>query len=353
MPATFFAQVRRTAHDQHEHRSQQVGNRTEPADYQVIAKAQVLDDRWQPEVDRVDAALDAEVDQAEGPDRRVLEHRQQRISGGFRFAGQVFSMVGFQHRTLERSQPFRIGVTVTEQEISQRTEDHRRNALQQEHPLPAGETALARGEVVENPAGEGAAEQAGYRDRRHEQRHDAATAEGREPLREIQHHARKEPGFGGTGKQAQGIELGRRGDEQQAGRQGAPGNHHQRNPAPRAEFGQGQVAWHAAQHVTDKEDAGAEAVHGFAELQRVEHLQFGKSNVYPVEVVEQVADENEGDQTQGDALVDGVFVVSDGVGRYGALCHGGSLFIMIFCDAKGNVDRPESLDHPQGGCLCA
>ncbi|MCY1358335.1 hypothetical protein D9M69_448660 [compost metagenome] len=225
--------------------------------------------------------------------------------------------------------------------------------MQQEHPLPAGETALAGGEVVENPPGERAAEQARHRDRRHEQGHDAATAEGREPLREVQHHAREEPGFGRAGEQAQGIELGRRGDEQQAGRERAPGNHHQRNPAPRAEFGQGQVAWHAAQHVTDKEDAGAEAVHGFAELQRVEHLQFGKSNVYPVEVVEQVADENEGDQTQGDALVDGVFIVSDGLGRYGALCHGGSLFIMIFCDAKGNVDRPESLDHPQGGCLCA
>jgi hypothetical protein len=73
--------------------------------------------------------------------------------------------------------------------------------------------------------------------------------------------------------------------------------------------GQRQVARHAAQHVADEEDPGAQAVHGFAEFQRVEHLQLGKADVDPVEVVEQVADENEGNQAQGDALVDGVFTV--------------------------------------------
>ncbi len=49
--------------------------------------------------------------------------------------------------------------------------------------------------------------------------------------------------------------------------------------------------------------AGAEAVHGFAEFQGIKHLQFGKANVYPVEVIEQVADENEGDQAQAAVFV--------------------------------------------------
>ncbi|GID02800.1 hypothetical protein TMM008_00020 [Pseudomonas sp. 008] len=84
-------------------------------------------------------------------------------------------------------------------------------------------------------------------------------------------------------------------------------------------FAQRQVARYAAQHVADKEDSGTEAVHGFAEFQRVEHLQFGKPDVHPVEVVEQVADEDEGDQTQGNAFVDGVLVVSVGQGSGGAL----------------------------------
>lgn len=105
----------------------------------------------------------------------------------------------------------------------------------------------------------------------------------------------------------------------QAGGQGAPGDHHQRNPAPWPELGQRQVAGYAAQHVADKENPGTEAVHGLAELQGVEHLQLGKADVDAVKVVEQIADENEGDQAQGDALVDGVFVVIVGLGSGGAL----------------------------------
>ena len=140
---------------------------------------------------------------------------------------------------------------------------------------------------------------------------------------------------------------------EQAGGQAAPGDHHQRDPAPWAEPVQRQVARYAAQHVTDKEDPGAQAVDRFTEFQGIEHLQLGEANVDPVEVVEQVADEDEGDQTQGDAFVDGVFTVVDGLGSCGALRHSGSLFIMIFCDAKGNVDRPESLGHLWPDCLCA
>ena len=228
-------------------------------------------------------------------------------------------MVGFQYCALVGAQPFGIGEAVAQQENRQATEQHGRNPLQQEHPLPACQAALACREMAENPSGKRPAEQAGHRNGRHEQRHDATTAEGREPLREVQHHAGEEARFGGAGEQAQAVELGRRGDEHQAGREQAPGDHHHRNPAPWTEAGQGQVARHAAQHIAYKENTGAQAVYGFAELECVEHLQLGKSNVNPVEVVEQVADEDKGDQTQGDALVDGVFVVIADQRRVGAL----------------------------------
>jgi hypothetical protein len=144
--------------------------------------------------------------------------------------------------------------------------------LQQEHPLPTGQPALTRSKVAEDPAREWPADQAGNRNGRHEQRHDPATTERREPLREVQHNAGEEPGFGGTGEQAQGIELGRCGDKHQAGRQDAPSHHHHRDPAPRAEPGQCQIAGYATQHVTNEENPGTQAVHSFAELQRVEHL---------------------------------------------------------------------------------
>lgn len=113
--------------------------------------------------------------------------------------------------------------------------------------------------------------------------------------------------------------MGRCGDEQQAGRQRSPHDHHQRDPAPWTEFVQGQVARHAAQHIADEEDPGPEAVHGFAEFEGIEHLQLGEADVDAVEVVEQVADKNEGDQAQGHALVDSVFIVIVGLGDSGAL----------------------------------
>ncbi|MNZ51775.1 hypothetical protein D3C78_696020 [compost metagenome] len=202
-----------------------------------------------------------------------------------------------------RAQPFGCGVAVTEQEHRHEAEQYGWQPLDQEHPLPAGQAMLTGGEVVEDPAGEWPAEQPGDRDRRHEQGHDPAAARGREPAREVQHDAGEEARFSRAGEQAQHVELHRRGDEQQARRQGAPDDHHQRDPASRTEAIERQVAGQAAQHIANEEDTGTEAVDGFAELQCIEHLQLGEANVDPVQVVEQVADKDEGDQPQGDAPI--------------------------------------------------
>ena len=218
MPAALLAQVGGAAHQQHEHRRQQIRDRAEPANHQVVAEAHVLDDRRQPEVDRIHATLDAEVDQTECPDRRVLEHFGQGVAGGFRLVCQVCGLVRFQYRTLVGFEPLGVGEAVTEQEVGEGAEDHGRDALQQEHPLPARQATLACGKVIENPAGKRAAEQTGHRYRRHEQCHDSPTAEGREPLRKVQHHAGEEARFSGTGEQAQGVEMRGRGHKQQPGR---------------------------------------------------------------------------------------------------------------------------------------
>ncbi|MNN16282.1 hypothetical protein D3C81_1294160 [compost metagenome] len=303
MPAALVAQVRRAPDQQHEHPGQQVGDRAQPADQQGIVEAQVLDDRRQPEVDRVNPALDTEVDETEGPDQRVGEHRQYAVAGGRRFAGGIGLEVGLDHLPFSRAQPLGFGVAVTEQENCQKAEQYGGQALDQEHPLPAGQAMLAGGEVIENPARERPAEQAGHRDRRHEQGHDPPAPGRREPARKVQHDAGEEARFGGAGEQAQHVELHGRGDEQQAGRQRAPGDHHQRDPAPRAEAVERQVAGQPAEHIADEENPGTQAVDGFAELERIEHLQLGEADVDPVQVVEQVADEDEWNQPQGNAPI--------------------------------------------------
>jgi hypothetical protein len=99
----------------------------------------------------------------------------------------------------------------------------------------------------------------------------------------------------------------------------APGDHHQSNPAPWAKPDQGQVARYAAQHVTDEENPGAQAIHRLAELQCIKHFQFGEADIDAVQVVEQVANEDKRDQTQGNALVHGVFVVIGSLNGSGAL----------------------------------
>ena len=114
VPAALVAQVCRAAAEDHEHTRQQIRNGAEPADQQRVVEAHALDDRRQPEVDRVHAALDAEVDEAEGPDQRVGQHGQHAITTGGGFAGGVGLEVGLDQLAFGWAQPRGFLVTITE-----------------------------------------------------------------------------------------------------------------------------------------------------------------------------------------------------------------------------------------------
>ena len=143
------------------------------------------------------------------------------------------------------------------------------------------------------------------------------------------------------------------GNEQQAGRKAAPGDHHCRNPAPRAEAVERQVARQAAEHVADEENPGAEAVDGFAELERVEHLQLGEADVDAVQVVEEIADENERDQPQGDAPVERVAGDVRALVRGGAVCHDRVLCCYGCRRVACAGARPDESRGVRRACLCA
>ncbi len=57
------------------------------------------------------------------------------------------------------------------------------------------------------------------------------------------------------------------------------------------------IARHLEQKVADEENARAQAVHRFAELQIVQHLQFGKTDVHAVQEGRDVAHHQEWQQT--------------------------------------------------------
>jgi hypothetical protein len=70
---------------------------------------------------------------------------------------------------------------------------------------------------------------------------------------------------------------------------------------------QDDVARHLKQNVSEKKDAGAEAVNGFAEPKLLLHRELRKADIDPVEIRGEVAEEKKGRQAQRDLAKDGVF----------------------------------------------
>ncbi|MNF13461.1 hypothetical protein D3C80_2153190 [compost metagenome] len=57
---------------------------------------------------------------------------------------------------------------------------------------------------------------------------------------------------------------------------------------------QGHVAGYFKQEVTNEENPCTQAVHCFAEVKVIEHLQFGKRDVHPIQVRDQIAKKQQG-----------------------------------------------------------
>ena len=106
-----------------------------------------------------------------------------------------------------------------------------------------------------------------------------------------------------------------------------PHHHQAGDPAPWPDAVQGDVAGHAEQRVGDEEQAGAEAVHGVAEVQVAAHLHLGKADVDAVQMGKQVTHQQQGHQapshqTMG-AVVLGKLQACSGMG----CAHGGVLLL--------------------------
>jgi hypothetical protein len=69
---------------------------------------------------------------------------------------------------------------------------------------------------------------------------------------------------------------------------------------------QDDVARHLKQNVSEKKDAGAEAVNRFAKPKLLLHLKLGKPDIDAVEIGGEVAKEKKRDQAQGNLAKDGV-----------------------------------------------
>ncbi|MNS66568.1 hypothetical protein D3C72_997870 [compost metagenome] len=199
-------------------------------------------------------------------------------------------------------QPGRIRRTVRHEPQRQDAEQHAGQALDQEHPLPAGKAggAYQRGHQPRRyRAPDNAAEGTCDKD----DRNGAGHALRPVPARQVVDHARREARFEDAEQEAHGVERRHIAHEQHAGRGNAPQHQDAAEGLARANARQHQVARDLEQHVADEEDAGAHAVGRVREPQVALHLELGEADVHAVQVGEQVADQQKGQQSPVDLVV--------------------------------------------------
>ncbi|MCY1429775.1 hypothetical protein D9M71_457050 [compost metagenome] len=152
------------------------------------------------------------------------------------------------------------------------------------------------GEVIHDPAGDWATDHARQRNGDEPQHGHARTPIGRKPVGQVQQQTRRKTRFGNAKQKAQGIELPRGFDEGEQGGDDAPGDHDASDPDPRTDLVQDDVAGNFAEEIADEKHARAQSVNRFAERQIVHHLQFGKTDVDPIQIGAQVAQHQKGHQ---------------------------------------------------------
>ena len=186
-------------------------------------------------------------------------------------------------------------------------EQHRRNAFDEDQPLPAAHAAEARHEAQDRP-GDEPTDHARRRQRDIEHAPRAAAPRGGIPLAHVVDRARDEARFGQPEQKAHHVELRGRADEDRRAGEQAPRHHDARDPAARAHLVQDHVARHFEQEIAEKEDARAEAVDGIAELQVARHLQLGEADVDAIEVGKEKAEHQDRQDAHGYFPEEGVFV---------------------------------------------
>ena len=174
---------------------------------------------------------------------------------------------------------------------------NRRHAFDQQHPAPA--RPAHRVVDAHQPAGERASADGGNGNREHERRDGAGAISRRNPLRQVEHHARREAAFGDTEQQAQRVESSRAEcDEGQAGGRNSPHPGAGEHPAPHADPLQQPEARPLDEDVADEEDADAEAVGLRGEPEFGIHLQRREADVRAIDRAEEQQREQRGEQPQ-------------------------------------------------------
>ena len=162
---------------------------------------------------------------------------------------------------------------------------------------------------IEQRAGDRRADHGGQWNRRHEVADDARPVHRGIPEREVEDDAGEEARLGRAQQHADQIEgvlvahPGGAGDvrnERHGARENAPAQHDAGDPFARAEPLEQQVGWHLEDEIGDEEDAGAEAERGLRQAEVGVHRQRGEADIDAVQIGDEVAEHQEGDEPPRD-----------------------------------------------------
>ena len=169
----------------------------------------------------------------------------------------------------------------------------------QEQPLPSAQPQRA----VERQQrfGDRRADDHRHGNGHHEQGAGPRAMRRRHPVGEIEDDAREEPRLGDAQQHAEQVEAPHAADQHHRHRDDAPADHDACDPEPRADALEDQVARHLEQAVAKEEQARAQAERGVGQPEVALQLGGGKPDVHAIDVGDDVAEEDEGDQARGDA----------------------------------------------------
>ena len=271
--------------------------RIEEADLER-GQAELLDDLRRPDAERVEAGRGAEIDQRQRQHARIGEPAPDAVARGRGLAGGLFVHGLDQPAALVVRKPFRLLRAIGQEGQHDEAEQHGRHCLQHEQPLPALEAEQAV--HLQQRAGDRRAQHGREWCCRHEQCGHRGALACREPVGEIEDDAGKEAGLRDAEQEAQDVEAGRTLHERHRRRDQAPGDHHPRDPDPRADLVQDDVGGHLEQKVAPEEDAGAKTVDGRRQADVLVHRQRGEADIDAVDEGHEVEQHDEGNDAPGD-----------------------------------------------------
>ncbi len=296
MPDALAQSVARPRPQDHRDGAGDIGQRHDESGFK-IAEPHRLDDLRQPQAQPVKRNDDADISDGENPHPAVAQPRPQACGRG-RLPGKR----GGDELLFRVSEEFRARRFVGQHEQHRERQHAGRQTFQQEQPLPAMQ-ALKTIEP-QNISRKRGPQRARQWDRCEEQRIVFRALRLREPVGEIKHHARKEPGLRNAEQEAQAIKAPRPLRERHRHGDKSPGEHDAEHPQPRADLFQNHVRRHFEEKISEKENSGADAKRFRAKPQIVIHRERRKADIHPIEKIHHIKQAHERNDPPGDSRED-------------------------------------------------